>query len=200
MEKSLRTYLAFLDIELRELIQNIDEEKLKEASDLIITAQKKRQRIHITGIGKPSHIAGYIAALFSSTGSPAYFLDATEAVHGSAGQIVSGDVVIAVSNSGQTEELKNTMLALKKIGVRTISITGNVNSWLAKNTDICLFAGVKEEGDCYNKPPRLSILAELIVLQSLSIILQERNELSLEDYHLWHPGGSLGKSLERKVI
>lgn len=200
MDKSLVKYLDSLDIELSELIENIDEEKLSEAADLIITAQKKNQRIHITGIGKPSHIAGYVAALFSSTGSPAYFLDATEAVHGSAGQVVAGDVVIAISNSGQTEELKNTMLALKKIGIGTISITGNEESWLAKNTDVCLFAGVKEEGDCFNKPPRLSILAELIILQSLSIILQENNNLSLEDYHMWHPGGALGKSLEREVI
>lgn len=196
IDYELKNYFGAVEGELKILIQNLDKNSLLEAADIIIDAQKSKNRIHITGVGKTSYVSGYIAALLSSTGCPTYFLDATESVHGSAGQVISGDVIIAVSNSGQTEELKNTIQALKKLNVKTISVSGGRESWLAKNTDIYLFAGVKEEGDRFNKPPRISILAELVVLQALSIILQEKNNLNMENYYLWHPGGTLGKTLE----
>ena len=140
----------------------------------------------------------YISALLSSTGTPAYFLDATESVHGSAGQVMEGDIVIAISNSGETLELQQTIEALKKLSIKIVSVTGGNSSWLARNTDLTLFAGVEEEGDSFNKPPRASIIAEILILQAVSIVLQEKSHLNMEQYHLWHPGGSLGKSLERK--
>lgn len=140
-------------------------------------------------------MAEYIAALNSSIGTPTYFLDTTEAVHGSAGQVLPEDIVIAISNSGQTDELKRTILALKKIGAKIIGVTGGASSWLSENVDVFLFAGVTKEGDDLNKPPRTSILAEIIILQSLSILLQQAENIDLNDYYLWHPGGALGQSI-----
>lgn len=191
-------FINTLDVELHEFIQSMDKEKINLVAELILDAKEDGGRVHVTGIGKPSHVSQYISALLSSTGTPAYFLDATESVHGSAGQVVKGDVVIAISNSGETVELQRTIEALKKLGVKIVSVTGGQSSWLAKNSDFALFAGVEEEGDSFNKPPRASIIAEILMLQAVSIVLQEKSHLNLEQYHLWHPGGSLGKSLEGK--
>ena len=107
--------------------------------------------MHVTGIGKPGHVAGYAASLLSSTGTPTYELHGTEAVHGSAGQVLPGDVVIAISNSGETTELKATVETLKNNGARLIALTGKADSWLAKQGDVTLIAGVKQEGDPMNK-------------------------------------------------
>ena len=195
--ESLTNYLTVTKKELASVISNVNEKSLYLAADLIEQVRKNNGRVHVTGIGKPGHIATYVASLFSSIGTPTYFLDGTEAVHGSSGQVASGDVVIAISNSGETEELKKTILTLKNNGALLIGVSGNEASWLSKNTDIFLFAGVKEEGDVLNKPPRNSILAEAIVLQSLSILLQEKNQLDLQKYYEWHPGGALGASIKK---
>ena len=128
--------------EINKYLDTIDKDQYQAAADLIIESQKKGGRVHITGIGKPGHVAEYAASLLSSTGNPCYFLHGTEAVHGSCGQLVAGDVVIAISNSGETSELKSTVLAVKNNGCSVIGITGNVESWLARNSDLCLFAGV----------------------------------------------------------
>lgn len=135
-------------------------------------AGRKGGRIHATGIGKRAHLCGYAASLLSSTGTPTYYLHGTEAVHGSCGQLVEGDVVICISNSGETAELKATVQAVRENGGRIVAITGNPASWLAKNADVHLFAGVSQEGDSLNRAPRLSVLAEMMVLQRLSIVLQ----------------------------
>lgn len=183
--------------ECHKLESEIDFVSLIEAKKIIMECKRKNNRIHITGIGKPSYVAGYIASLFSSIGIPAYKLDGTEAVHGSAGQVEQGDVVIAISNSGQTKELLYTITTLIKNGARIIAVTGNVDSWLGKHCDICIKAAVEQEGDKLNLAPRNSILKEIILLQSLSILLQNEIHLSIEDYVKWHPGGELGKKLEK---
>lgn len=189
----------FLDIESSELDKfkkNIDIESLTEAKNLILSAEKNKNRVHVTGIGKPGHVAGYVASLLSSTGTPTYELHGTEAVHGSSGQVLPGDVVIAISNSGETVELKATVETLKSNGAKIIALTGNKNSWLANASDIALIAGVDHEGDNMNKPPRASILAEIVMLQSLSILLQNEKDLTPEKYVKWHPGGALGASIK----
>ena len=140
----------FLDIEFSEIqnyINHIDYSAIEKAKDLILAAEAKNNRLHVTGIGKPGHVAGYAASLLSSTGTPTYELHGTEAVHGSAGQVLSGDVVIAISNSGETSELKATVETLKKNGAKIIAVTGNPDSWLAKSAEVALIAGVKHEGD-----------------------------------------------------
>lgn len=193
--------VEFLDITFEELGQlrvRIKAGFYKQAVELIVTAEKNGGRIHVTGIGKPSYVAGYIASLLSSTGTPAYILHGTEAIHGSSGQVREGDVVIAISNSGETEELKATVSTLKKNGAKIISVSGNPNSWLAKMGDAYLFAGVKQEGDQLNRAPRASIMAEILVLQGLSIILQEMKNITPQQYVKWHPGGALGKLRENE--
>lgn len=180
-------------------LEGMDEQALTAAAELIWEAEKRGNRVHITGIGKPAHVAAYIASLMSSTGTPTYFLHGTEAVHGSCGQLVKGDVVICVSNSGETAEIKATAMAVRNNGCGLIAVTGNEKSWLAAFCEAHLYAGVKEEGGPLNRAPRNSILAECLVLQALSVILQSKRDLSPEEYVLRHPGGSLGKLREEET-
>jgi arabinose-5-phosphate isomerase len=166
---------------------------------LILEAEENGNRVHVTGIGKPGHVAGYAASLLSSTGTPAYELNGTEAVHGSSGQVRPGDVVIAISNSGETAELKKTITTLRQNQARIISISGNPESWLAKQGDVYLYAGVEREGDQLNKAPRASITAEILVLQGLSILLQSIKGITAKEYIRWHPGGTLGRLCESEL-
>ncbi|MBP2657752.1 MAG: carbohydrate isomerase [Firmicutes bacterium] len=192
-DKELEYFLNTSLTEFEKIRKKIDRSFYEDAVTLIVDAEKKKCHVHITGIGKPGHVAGYIASLLSSTGTPTYVLHGTEAVHGSAGQVVSGDVVIAISNSGETEELKATIQTLKNNGAKIIAVSGNPDSWLAKNGDVFLYAGVAQEGDSLNMAPRASIIAEILVLQGLSLVLQSVKKLSHQQYIKWHPGGSLGK-------
>ncbi|MCE5342511.1 MAG: SIS domain-containing protein [Eubacteriales bacterium] len=187
---------AFLDSvqkEFTDFVGTISEKTLLPAAELILQAQAQGNRVHITGIGKPSHVANYIASLLSSTGTPTYFLHGTEAVHGSCGQLVAGDVVICISNSGETTEMKATAIAIRKNGCKVIAVTGRPDSWLAVFADVHLFAGVAEEGGPLNRAPRNSIMAETLVLQALSVLLQDKRGLTPREYILRHPGGSLGQ-------
>lgn len=104
--------------------------------------------------------------------------------------------MIAISNSGETMELEATVQTLIANGAHIISCTGNPQSTLAKQSEVCLVAHVDEEGDALNKPPRASILSEILILQCLSVVLQEAKKLDLNQYVKWHPGGSLGKSIK----
>lgn len=178
--------------EMKDLIDNMDNGAYLQAASLILEAQEKGNRVHITGIGKPGHVSAYGASLLSSTGTPTYFLHGTEAVHGSCGQLVPGDVVIAISNSGETQELKATINAVKNNGCHVIAITGNADSWLAGQAKAHLCAGVREEGDPMDRAPRASILAENFVIQRLSLLLQAYRKVDPVQYVKWHPGGSLG--------
>lgn len=185
-----KEFLACLD--------GMKEQDFMAAVELIQNAQKKGNRIHITGIGKPGHVASYMASLLSSTGTPTYFLHGTEAVHGSCGQLVAGDVVICISNSGETAEMKATAIAIRNNGCAVIGVTGKPQSWLAKFSDVHLTAAVAEEGGPMNRAPRNSILAEVLVLQALSVILQEQRNITPQEYVMRHPGGSLGQLRENE--
>lgn len=193
-KEQVQEFLSIAKESIDEYVAGIDFEALSAAKQLILDAEAKGGRLHVTGIGKPGHVSGYAASLFSSTGTPTYELHGTECVHGSAGQTKPGDVVIAISNSGETNELKATVTCLKGVGVHVIALTGNPNSWLANEAEVALIAGVKQEGDSMNKPPRASILAEIVELQCLSILLQNEFGLDPKQYVKWHPGGALGAS------
>ena len=175
------------------VFHNLEYADLAKAAELILLAEANGGRVHVSGIGKPAHLAGYIASLLSSTGTPTYFLHGTEAVHGSAGQTRPGDVVIFISNSGETAEMKATVLALKKVGCQIIGVSGSGESFLAKESAVHLYAGVTCEGGPLNRAPRMSIIAETLVLQSLSVILQAYHTITPQQYVMWHPGGTLGK-------
>jgi len=194
--ESCNYYLNAVKNDLSEYIDNMDLNEIEAAANLIIEAGKRGNRLHISGIGKPGHIAGYISSLISSTGTPTYFLHGTEAVHGSCGQLIEGDLVIFISNSGETSEMKSTVLAIKNNGCKIIGVSGNSDSWLAKESAVHLFAGVSQEGGPLNRAPRASILAETIVLQVLSVYLQKNAEITPQDYVKRHPGGALGQLRE----
>lgn len=190
---ALKTFIDTQRVEVERTLQSFDEHTFDAAAQIIWDAEAAGNRIHITGIGKPAHIAGYMASLMSSTGTPTYFLHGTEAVHGSCGQLMAGDVVICISNSGETAELKATAMAVRNNGCKLIAVTGNAESWMAKYADAHLLAHVENEGGPLNRAPRASILSETLVLQGLSVVLQEKRAMTPQEYVMRHPGGSLGK-------
>lgn len=198
-KEDLKFFLDTAEKEITELKGKINIETYSKAVEIILEAERQGKRVHVTGIGKPSHVGAYVASLMSSTGTPTYELHGTEAVHGSSGQVLPGDVVIAISNSGETAELKATVTTLKNNGAKIISVTGNPDSWLAKNGDAYLFAGVGHEGGPLNRAPRASILAEILVLQGLSVVLQSIRGIDPVQYVKWHPGGSLGKLRQNEI-
>ncbi len=173
-------------------VREMDYGAVVRAAELIIAAQERGNRLHISGIGKPAHIAAYAASLLSSTGTPAYFLHGTEAVHGSCGQLVAGDVVIFISNSGKTAEMKATVGAIKNNGCAVIGVTADAGSWLAAESDAVLLAAAESEGGPLDRAPRTSILLETIVLQALSVVLQSYHAVTPNQYVRWHPAGALG--------
>lgn len=189
----LTTFSETIRREMEAALSSLDEAMLLPAAQLIWDARETGNRLHVTGIGKPAHIAAYMASLFSSTGTPAYLLHGTEAVHGSCGQLEPGDVVICISNSGETAEMKATAMAIRNNGCKIIAVTGNADSWLAQFAEVHLCAVVSAEGGPLNRAPRASILAETLVLQGLSVVLQERRDITPQEYVLRHPGGSLGQ-------
>ena len=196
MNKSIESCNIYLDTvknDLTDYIEQMDMNEIEAAANLIIEAGKNGNRLHVSGIGKPAHIAGYISSLISSTGTPTYFLHGTEAVHGSCGQLTEGDVVIFISNSGETAEMKSTVLAIKNNGCQVIGVSGNPESWLAKESAVHLYAGVPKEGGPMNRAPRMSILAETLVLQTLSVYLQRYVDITPQEYVKRHPGGALGQ-------
>lgn len=195
---SLKNFIEISKREFANTVNAVDENALKSAAKIIIDAKKKGNRLHITGIGKPSHVSTYTASLFSSTGTPTYYLHGTEAVHGSCGQLVEGDVVICISNSGETAELKATATAIKNNGCKIIALTGNKDSWLSNFADASLVAHVDNEGGVLNRAPRMSIISEIFVLQCLSVLLQDDAKITPQEYVKHHPGGALGKLRENE--
>lgn len=174
-------------------IDGFDLASCSKAAEIILASQARGGRIHVTGIGKPAHVAAYVASLMASTGNPACFLHGTEAVHGSCGQLVEGDVVIAISNSGETAELKATVNAIHNNGCKVIAVTGNPDSWLAVHSECTIVAGVSEEGGPLGRAPRNSVNAEMLALQALSVLLQVEKDWDKEHYLRCHPGGKLGE-------
>ena len=138
-------------------------------------------------------MAGYVASSYSSTGTPAFFLHATEAGHGASGQVRPQDLVIAISNSGETDELKAAVNTLKKNGAKILGVGGKPQSWLARHSDGFLWAGVRREGDDLNLAPRNSVMVEIVALNALGVALQHSKKFTASDFKAFHPGGSLGK-------
>jgi D-arabinose 5-phosphate isomerase GutQ len=187
---------SFFDLvadELAALRTHAEVDAIERAADLILECESRGGRVHVTGIGKSEHIARYVASLLSSTGTPAYFLHATECVHGSAGQVCKNDITIAISNSGTTPELMCAVEVLREIGIKIIGVSGNRESHLAGAADVLLYAGVDNEGGELNLVPRASILAKIYVLCALSVALEAHKGLTREQYAQWHPGGAIGR-------
>lgn len=152
-------------------------------------------RVIVSGIGKSGHISSKIASTLSSTGTPAYFVHAAEAIHGDLGMITRDDVVIAISNSGTTEELLTIVPLLKREGAKLIAITGNPKSPLAMEADVHIDAHVSEEACPLNLAPTASTTVALALGDALAVALLDAREFRAEDFARSHPGGRLGRRL-----
>lgn len=158
-----------------------------------------RGRIVITGIGKSAIIAGKIVATFNSTGTPAIFLHAADAIHGDLGIIQGEDIVICLSNSGNTPEIKVLTPMLKTLGALLIGMVGNTQSYLASQSDIVINTTVEQEATPGNPAPTCSTTAQLVMGDALAIAILHCRGFSAQDFARYHPGGSLGKQLYLKA-
>jgi len=156
---------------------------------------QSRGRVVVSGIGKSGHIARKLAATFASTGTPAYFVHAAEAVHGDLGMITRDDVLIAISNSGENDELLTIVPLVKRLGGKLIAITGNETSSLAQEADIHLDARVDQEACSLNLAPTASTTAALAMGDALAVALLDARGFGAEDFARSHPGGALGRKL-----
>jgi arabinose-5-phosphate isomerase len=152
-------------------------------------------RVIVTGMGKSGLIGAKIAATLSSTGSPSLFLHPAEAVHGDIGMVVPGDVVLAISHSGETEEIVRLLEILKRLDVRLIALTGTRDSTLARHASISLDVGIEREASPLGLVPTASTTAVLAMGDALAMALVERRGFTLDDFARIHPGGRLGRKV-----
>lgn len=195
---SLKRAKEVLTIEadaVRALAGRIDSNFLK-AVDIIAQC---RGRVIVCGMGKTGLVGRKIAATLSSTGTPAIFMHSAEAVHGDLGQVIRQDVLILISQSGETEETTRLLPLIKKIGTKSIAVTGNPNSTLAKYADVVLNVKVEKEGCPLGLAPMASTTATLAMGDALAACLIDRKGFRKEDFAFFHPGGSLGRQLLLKV-
>jgi len=180
-----------------EAIQGLRErldENFSRAIEILLHAPGK---VIVTGVGKSGLIGRKIAATFASTGTPAFFLHPAEGMHGDIGMVRKGDVVIALSNSGETEEIVRILPLFKRLGLSLIALTGNPNSTVSRHADVTLDAAVREEACPLGLAPTASTAAALALGDALAIVLFEEKGFSVEDFALLHPGGVLGHRLQK---
>lgn len=167
-----------------------------ETVELILNS---KGRVIITGIGKSAIIASKIVATFNSTGTPAIYMHAADAIHGDLGIIRKEDIIICISKSGNTPEIKVLAPFLKTLGNKLIALVGNINSYLAKHADYIIDTTVEKEACPNNLAPTSSTTAQLVMGDALAVCLFECRGFTAEDFAKFHPGGSLGKQLYLKV-
>ncbi len=167
-------------------------EQFSQATTAILNC---KGRVILIGVGKSGLIAKKIAATFASTGTPSFFVHATEASHGDLGMITQEDVVIALSNSGNTEELVAVLPAIARRGAKIVAMTGKLDSALARQADLVLDCGVEKEACPLNLAPTASTTAALALGDALAVVVLKARGFSEEDFALSHPGGSLGRKL-----
>ena len=178
-----------------ELIGKLSDDFAK-AVQLILSSNG---RVIVAGVGKSANIASKIVATFNSTGQPAVFLHAADAIHGDLGNIQKNDVVICISKSGNTSEIKYLLPLIKNMGNKIIAICGKKGSYLANQVDCVLDASVKKEACPHNLAPTSSTTAQLVLGDALAICLLESKNFTDKDFARFHPGGVLGKKLYLKV-
>ncbi len=154
-----------------------------------------RGRVVVMGMGKSGHVGGKIAATLASTGTPAFFVHPAEANHGDLGMVTAGDVVLAISNSGESDELSAILPALKRQGVKVVAMTGRAGSTLAQHADLVLSNHVEKEACPLNLAPTASTTAQLALGDALAVALLDARGFKEEDFARSHPGGALGRKL-----
>lgn len=196
--KILKLAKDVLLIEAESITKLIDKlgEPFEQAIEILY---KCKGRVIITGMGKSGHIGKKIAATFSSTGTPSYFLHPAESTHGDSGVVTREDVVLAISNSGETSELLQLLPLLQRFGIKMIALTGKLNSTLAQKADVTIDISVEREACPLNLAPTASTTATLAMGDALAVCLLEKRGFTTEDFLLFHPSGSLGKGVFWKV-
>lgn len=181
-----------LDIEAYSILKlkNSINENFTKAIEILYNC---KGRVIVTGMGKSGLIGKKIAATLSSTGTPSYFLHPAESTHGDSGIITREDVIIAISNSGETNELLNLLPLIKRFGIPLIALTGGLNSTLAKTSDVTLDISVEKEACPLNKAPTASTTATLALGDAIAVCLLEKRGFTEEDFLIFHPSGALGK-------
>jgi arabinose-5-phosphate isomerase len=183
-----------LQIESRAVSDLVDrlDERFDRAVEIVLGC---RGRVVVTGMGKSGIVCQKIAATFSSIGIPSYFMHPAEALHGDLGMIVKGDVVVAVSNSGETEEIVRLLEVIRRLGASIVAFVGNPTSTLARFADVHLDVSVREEACGLDLVPTSSTTAALAMGDALAVACLERRGLTPPDFARYHPGGSLGRRL-----
>jgi len=184
--------------EVQRLLTRLDA-SFVEAVDTILRCVENRGKVVVVGVGKSGHIGEKIAATLTSTGSPAVVLNSLNALHGDLGVVADGDVVLALSYSGETDELVNILPALSRFDVRIVAMTGNPQSFLAKNAHTHLDVSVEQEACPLNLAPTSSTTVMLVLGDALAMVLLEARGFRKEDFARFHPGGRLGRTLLMKV-
>ena len=187
-----------LEIEA-EAIKNLADNLTDSFDSAVKMISSCKGRIILTGMGKTGIIAQKISATFSSIGIPSLYLHPAEAIHGDLGRVTKGDVILAISNSGETDEIITMLPLIKKIGVKLITLTGNMSSTLARYSDIVINVSVEKEACTLGVVPTSSTTAALAMGDAIAVALIEEKNIKLEDFAFFHPGGSLGKKLILKV-
>jgi arabinose-5-phosphate isomerase len=191
---SLSKAREVLEIEARavtELVATLDA-RFERAVGLILNATG---RVVVSGMGKSGHIARKIASTLASTGTPAFFVHPAEASHGDLGMVTRDDVLVALSNSGESAELLAIVPLIKRQGAKLIAMTGNLESTLARESDVCLYAGARMEACPLNLAPTASTTAALALGDALAVALMEAKGFTRDEFARSHPGGSLGRRL-----
>ena len=180
---------------IEQLVERINEQFVQ-AVELILACEGK---VVVTGVGKSGIIGQKIASTLASTGTPAFFLHSTEGSHGDLGMLGKKDIVVAISNSGETDELSQILPLIKRYGNKLIALTGKVKSTLARAGDVVLDVSVEEEACPLGLAPTASTTATLAMGDALAVALLEKRGFNKEDFAILHPGGKLGKQLLLKV-
>jgi arabinose-5-phosphate isomerase len=189
------------DIELSALkaVRALLDKSFVRAVETIVEALKQRRKIIIVGIGKSGNVGAKIAATLTSTGSTAVILSSVDALHGDVGIVNDGDVILALSYSGESEELLNLLPALKRFSVKIISFTGNVKSSLAKHSDVSLNVKVPKEACPFNLAPTSSTTAMLVMGDALAMAVLQARGFKQSDFAKYHPSGAIGRAMLLKV-
>src|SRR5213595_2510922 len=197
LEKARRV----LDVEILELQRLRDRlgDNFSTAVDLIKGTVEARGKVVVLGVGKSGHIGSKIASTLTSTGSPAVVLDSLNALHGDLGMVADGDVVLALSASGETEELLRILPAIARFQVKIIAICGDADSTLAKNAHVFLDVNIEQEACPLNLAPTLSTTVMLALGDALAMVLLEARGFQKEDFARFHPAGMIGRSLLLRV-
>ena len=178
-----------------EAIQNLINRIDKSFVDAVDIIYASKGRVVVTGVGKSGLIGRKITATLTSTGTPALFLHPVEGMHGDVGIVMKDDVVIAISNSGETEEVISIIPVVRRIGARLVVFTGNMESTLAKNSDVIIDIGVEREACPLGLVPTASTTATLVMGDALAVALLNKRSFRKSDFHRVHPGGNLGERL-----